>query len=125
MRALHYFAALLLLLPIARADDLWPMRFVAEGATTSRAVVLHKEGRAEYRSRETRSDGTEYRFEARIASWRICPNTPADARPLCISVDVEGDDGDPTPARYRFDYWLSGATLTEFDKTGTQAVLKR
>lgn len=125
MRIPLRFALLALLAAVGHAAEEWPMRFASNTATSHQAVTLYRDGRAEYTSRITRANGIESKFTATIATWRICPNTPSDARPLCISVDVEGDDGAPTPAQFRFDYLLSGDTFTEFDKMGTQAVLTR
>jgi len=125
MRTPLRFALLALLAAVGHAAEEWPMRFVSDTGTSYQAVTLFRDGRADYMSRTTHPNGIESKFKATISTWRICPDTSSDARPLCISVDVEGDDGAPTPAQFRFDYLLSGNTLTEFDKMGTQAVLTR
>ena len=100
------------------------MRFVWEQGQEHILVVLYSDGRAAYSSRHTRSDKSQAYFAASQARWSHCEGSKADDRPQCISVHVEGfsslRDGE-----FRFDYSLDGDTLTEMEKDGPGAVLKR
>jgi len=101
------------------------MRFVWKVGSEHKLVVLNRDGTAGYSARLLRSNRAEHHFVASSASWGLCrPELARTQRPLCIWVLVKGySDGNDNPMR--FDYGLLGSTLTEFDKSGEQTVLRR
>jgi hypothetical protein len=124
MRTTLYITALAFLSFPMLAAEAWPMRFVWEHGEEHILVVLYSDGKAAYSSRHTRPDKSQAYFAATQARWSYCGGSRASDRPQCISVHVEGysslRDGE-----FRFDYSLDGDTLTEMDKDGPAAVLKR
>ena len=100
------------------------MRFVWEQGQEHILVVLYSDGKAAYSSRHTRPDKSQAYFVATQAHWSHCEGSKASDPPQCISVHVEGfsslRDGE-----FRFDYSFDGETLTEMEKDGPGAVLKR
>jgi hypothetical protein len=109
--------------PILAAEAL-PMRFVWEQGTEHILVVLYSDGKAAYSSRHTRHDKSQAYFAASQARWSYCEGSAAGDQPQCISVHVNGFSS-LREGEFRFDYSLDGDTLTEMEKDGPGAVLKR
>jgi hypothetical protein len=76
-------------------------------------VVLYENGKAEYLQRGIKPNGGILLLHDAVATWSYFPNQPKNTRPN-IWVQTK---------RFRFDYFLEGSCLTEYDKTGIQEVL--
>ena len=114
-------AVLVLIMPEVAAEE-WPKRFVWAQGSDHAYVVLYEDGVAAYSERKRRRGHSDWYFVASHARWAWCDESAA-VRRQCLHLYVEGFS-DQDQVSFRFDYWYEPSRITEFDKGGSQRVLR-
>jgi hypothetical protein len=106
------------------ANAEWPKRFLDINESEHTVVVLYEDGSAAYSTRIKRQGHADAIFVASQARWEWCKVPMGNLSKRCLSLHVDGMQSGQQVG-FRFDYYYEESKLTEFDKMGVQAILKR